>query len=297
MYAQPPTEKLFAGTVHADGNTSVEDVRKFVAIEPTIVEYVKMGVSLPLHADDAKRVFSNQIDLIDSSRKLPVEQIDSCFVVHGILQTGLLVVGVAVRMTAPPTRFVCEGEDSKGNAAIMHYGSLDPFHYLAEAYTFQMVLQQRYMLINERLRNIVIDENMTVPEEPVPVSSYVAEANKVLEALTVPKFVAKDAIARPAPKPAMPSISPFRRFARPMVLERGIPLTIKLVTQDQDAHDSLLRSVSWNDQLSPKLYNVGRMNLTLELYGFELLSSWNKYFGENAKNAALLEHIDIPGAR
>lgn len=152
-----------------------------------VIEYVTWTVNLPLLDSEIGSTFGNEIDVLQNPKSvIGVDAVDSSFVVNGILQTDMLVMGFGVHAFGEPQAFTTIGNsisalqtspaspppvssdvwtanDLASNSlnaptqnapikpAIMEWGVADweAMWHLLNAYQFQWRMQQRYLLINE----------------------------------------------------------------------------------------------------------------------------------------------------
>jgi len=151
-----------------------------------VIEYVTWTVPLPLSDDQIESTFGNEIDVLQNPKAVSgVASVDSSFVVNGILQTDMFVIGFGIHAFGEPMSFsqignsvasagtqtaplvspdVFSANDALNGAlsgvlgvtagiepAQMEWGFADwqAMWHLVNAYQFQWKFQQRHLLINE----------------------------------------------------------------------------------------------------------------------------------------------------
>jgi len=147
-----------------------------------VIEYVTWTVNLPLLDTEIGATFGDEIDVLQNPKSvIGVDAVDSSFVINGILQTDMLVMGFGLHAFGEPQSFTTIGNAVPASAAptappvspdvftandlangslgpvsgidpaIMEWGVADweAMWHLLNAYQFQWRMQQRYLLINE----------------------------------------------------------------------------------------------------------------------------------------------------
>jgi hypothetical protein len=272
---------------------SPEIVERALKGRAPCVEYTDLTIALPL--TKPSEPFGDEIDFVQSRQLLVpgVALSDSSFVVNGILQVDLLVVGYAMRLRMSPTRFLVDGLTSDGRRAHLRFGGADALAHLMGAYQFAMTAMQRIRLVQEPLMNVAVIDMPTddlAADGAVPVSGYVDEVNKEL-ADSVPKFLPTSTAVTPVrDRPRV--MAAQHRFAKPVLLRQGIPLWAGLHLANSHEQKLLWNAVSCNLQSDPALYHGGTVGICFELYGFEMHGPVMKVVREKG----LGDKIEVVGA-
>jgi len=147
-----------------------------------VIEYVTWTVDLPVANADVTATFGDEIDILQNPKSVPgVEQVDSSFVINGLLQVDMLVIGFGFHGFAEPQQGSQIGnycsiaptagampnspdaysladvaglglpEGASITPAILEWGvdAQNALWHLVNGYQFQWIMQQRYLLINE----------------------------------------------------------------------------------------------------------------------------------------------------
>jgi len=315
-----PTESpnRLIGMGQAPTNDNIQAVLQCGFTQVPVIEYVTWTVDLPVPDTAIPGTFGEQIDLLQNPKAVAgVTDVDSSFVMNGILQVDMLVIGFGVHIFAEPAMgtqignymnnrslltsgslpispdAMCVGDASVLN--LPYGGTLTPAElewgvcaqeaawHLANAYQFQWILQQRFLLFNELAADVAYfgsySEAMGAGSSQQAFQRYVNRVNNKYAALGDPGIflpVSAQRIGLAAtsasagtpvyhPTRAYDTIdvtygglrvqglgtvtNPFRRLPKPVLLERGIPIGMLLQAQDQYHLTQFQNYISQTDQL------------------------------------------------
>jgi len=185
-----------------------------------VIEYVTWTFELPLLDTEIQSTFGDEIDILQNPKSVTgITSVDSSFVINGILQVDMLVVGFGIHMFGEPLAFTQIGnamigppsagtppivssdvwtlldassgalgafaKASAGNVvpAEMEWGVADweALWHMANAYQFQWIMQQRYLLINELAADVSYfgpyADAVAAGTSEVPIAPYVKQMN------------------------------------------------------------------------------------------------------------------------
>ncbi len=298
-----------------------------------VIEYVTWTIDLPVYDGCIDGTFGDEIDVLQNPKAVPgVEDVDSSFVINGILQVDMLVIGFGVHGFAEPQNGTQIGNyvsprslispsaipsspdafttnDIAGlgivdgqtiTPALLEWGvcAQNALWHLMNAYQFQWIMQQRYLLINELAADVAYfgsyAEAVAAGSSSQAFQRYVNRVNNkyssapisdpgVFLPITSQRIgTASASAAGPAntgvfhPTRAYDQLDvtwgglrvqgmtgmlhPFRTLFKPVLLERGIPIGMVLRAQDEYHQDLMKTYLSNND-------HVGSGTVTLETVG------------------------------
>jgi len=284
-YVAPSKDRL-AGRGATPSEIGEEDVKRLLSQPSPIIEYVRWSMSLPIkEADD---LFCDQIYFTVNNRSVRgVDSVDSSFISNAVLQTDILGFGYEVLVDGDPTCFSCT--DTRGQVLEWGKPTWDAARALVRGYAFQATVAQRYMLVNDPLADVarVGSRREPVQEGLGSPTSYVDRANAKLEACA-----ACDRPTRsfgPSAINLVPMVSDSKYldsgsgepvlFARPVLLEKGMPFSSQLVVSDAGQQAQLRRAV----KNEGGAFKGGDLTIEFRLRGFEIWGPWKEYLVAHAK--------------
>jgi hypothetical protein len=265
-----------------------------------VIEYVTWTVDLPVANANIDGTFGDEIDILQNPKAVPgVEDVDSSFVINGLLQVDMLVVGFGIHGFAEPQNGTQIG-NYVNNSSLLVDGSLpnspDAFTsldvaglglpggatmtpaelewgvcaqnalwHLMNAYQFQWIMQQRYLLINELAADVAYfgsyAEAVGAGSSQQAFQRYVNRVNAKLTKIGDPGVFLPISSQRVGSTSNTPGtgvfhptraydlmdvtwgglrvqgmtgmLQPFRKLFKPVLLERGIPIGMLLRVQDE----------------------------------------------------------------
>jgi hypothetical protein len=264
-----------------------------------VIEYVTWTVDLPVPNEDVQATFGDEIDVLQNPKSVPgVTDVDSSFVINGILQVDMLVIGFGVHGFAEPQNgtqignyvnpapttgaipispdaFTQNDVATLGLAdgqtitpALLEWGvcAQNALWHLMNAYQFQWIMQQRFLLINELAADVAYfgsyAEAVAAGSSQQAFQRYVNRVNNKYANLGDPgAFLPISAqrigsVTGPVPGQGVfhptraydtmdvtygglrvqgmtGTLQPFRKLFKPVLLERGIPVGMVLRVQDE----------------------------------------------------------------
>jgi hypothetical protein len=118
MQERPDNVTRAIGLGQSPSDTAFEQVARCAFTQVPVIEYVTWSVPLPLSDDQLESTFGEEIDVLTSSKSVEgVASVDSSFVVNGILQTSMFVVGFGVHIFGEPLSFSQIGNSAPVGAA------------------------------------------------------------------------------------------------------------------------------------------------------------------------------------
>jgi len=280
----------------------VESVMTCGFTQVPVIEYVTWTVDLPVANTNIEGTFGDEIDILQNPKAVPgVTNVDSSFVINGLLQVDMLVIGFGVHAFAEPQNGTQIGNyvspvsglvsgllpnspdaftvgDVAGlglpggatmTPAELEWGvcAQNALWHMLNAYQFQWIMQQRYLLINELAADVAYfgayADLVGAGSSQQAFQRYVKRVNDRLAALGDPGVFLPINSQRIGavtttggifhPTRAYDTIDvtygglgvqgrtgccmPFRKLFKPVLLERGIPVGMLLRAQD-DYHQT-----------------------------------------------------------
>jgi hypothetical protein len=205
-----------SGAVGVSGcDKSFEDTAKCAFSQVPVIEYVTWTVPLPLTDEQLQQTFGDEIDVLQNPKSVSgVASVDSSFVVNGILQTDMFVVGFGIHVFGEPMSFSQIGNSIPAasvassppvspdvfTANDLAHGALGPtsgispaqlewgfadWHamwHLVNAYQFNWRFMQRHYLIQELAADVSYfgpyAEGVGMGTSDATIQQYVAQVNK-----------------------------------------------------------------------------------------------------------------------
>lgn len=278
-----------------------------------VIEYVTWTIDLPVADGFIDGTFGDEIDVLQNPKAVPgVQEVDSSFVINGILQVDMLVIGFGLHGFAEPQQGTQIGnyvnyqpgvglipnspdaftsEDVAG-LGLADGGTMTPAElewgvcaqnalwHLMNAYQFQWIMQQRYLLINELAADVSYfgsyAEAVAAGSSQQAFQRYVNRVNNKYGSPPIgdpgtflPINSQRIGSVSPAgagvfhPTRAYDSLDvtygglrtqgmtgmlqPFRKLFKPVLLERGIPIGMVLKAQDSYHQELMQQYLSNND--------------------------------------------------
>lgn len=296
-----------------------------------VIEYVTWTVNTPLTDSQITSTFGDEIDVLQSPKQgglAGVDQIDSSFIVNSILQVNMLAVGYGMHFFGEPQSFTQVGNALSPMSATATaspvspdvwtlndlqvlglptgatyypavlewgYATWEALWHMANAYQFQWVMNQRYLLINELAADTCYfgpyAEAVAAGTSEVAVQQFARQANNRYRAQGgssefVPVNARRIGSVNGSPLPSgatgntglfhptrdfdlapvthgglrnqggLACCQPFRKLIRPVLLEQGIPIGMKLVVQDAVHQAQMQRYLSISEAQGGTLANV-----------------------------------------
>jgi hypothetical protein len=285
-----------------------------------VIEYVTWTVNLPVFDGAIDGTFGDEIDVLQNPKSVPgVTDVDSSFVINGILQVDMLVIGFGVHGFAEPQQGTQIGNyvnprstiapgaipnspdvfttlDVPGlglgvgatmTPALLEWGvcAQNALWHLMNAYQFQWIMQQRYLLINELAADVAYfgsyAEAVAAGSSSQAFQRYVNRVNGTYSSPpisdpgvflpitsqrigSVSAPVAGQGVFHPTRAYDQLDVTwgglrvqgmtgmlhPFRKLFKPVLLERGIPIGMVLRAQDE-YHQDLMKSYLSNNDHNP----------------------------------------------
>jgi hypothetical protein len=273
-----------------------------------VIEYVTWTVDLPVPDTAIDGTFGDEIDVLQNPKAVPgVTDVDSSFVINGILQVDMLVIGFGIHGFAEPTNGTQIGNyiNPAPTAGAVNpspdaytqndviYGALgtdigtggvagataitpsliewgvcaqNALWHLMNAYQFQWIMQQRYLLINELAADVAYfgsyAEAVGAGSSSEAFQRIANRVNTKYASLGAPgafvpvnftrfgsRTVGGDNVGVFHPTRAYDQlditwgglrvqgmtgmVQPFRKLFKPVLLEKGIPIGMLLRVQDE----------------------------------------------------------------
>jgi hypothetical protein len=277
-----------------------------------VIEYVTWTVDLPVADGFIDGTFGDEIDVLQNPKTVPgVTSVDSSFVINGILQVDMLVIGFGVHGFAEPQNGTQIGnyftpsssagagavpispdaftsadatallpEGSTMTPALLEWGvdAQNALWHLMNAYQFQWIMQQRYLLINELAADVAYfgsyAEAVAAGSSSQAFQRYVNRVNNKYQSAPISDpgvFLPINAqrIGAVTPNSGVfhptraydqidttlgglrvqgmtGALQPFRKLFKPVLLERGIPIGMVLKAQDE-YHQALMQQYLSNN--------------------------------------------------
>jgi hypothetical protein len=280
-----------------------------------VIEYVTWTIDLPVADGFIDGTFGDEIDVLQNPKAVPgVQDVDSSFVINGILQVDMLVIGFGVHGFAEPQQGTQIGNyvdyqpgvgaipnspDSFTTAdlgglglpggteptqtitpALLEWGvcAQNALWHLMNAYQFQWIMQQRYLLISELAADVAYfgsyAEAVAAGSSQQAFQRYVNRVNKKynsspisdpgtflpISSQRVGAVTANTGVFHPTRaydeldvtygglrvQGMTGTLQPFRKLFKPVLLERGIPIGMVLKAQDE-YHQSLMKQYLSNN--------------------------------------------------
>jgi hypothetical protein len=309
---QTPTDTI-ASSVLSCGFTQVP-----------VIEYVTWTVDLPVSDANLEATFGDEIDVLQNPKSVPgVASVDSSFVINGILQVDMLVIGFGIHGFAEPQNGTQIGnyinpapsaaavnvspdaftQNDVVNGALgtdigtggvagattiipaeLEWGvcAQNALWHLMNAYQFQWVMQQRYLLINELAADVAYFGSYAEADgagsSQEAFQRLVRRANNHYSTLGAPgafvpvnatrigsRTVSGENVGVFHPTRAYDlldvtygglrvqgmtgMIQPFRKLFKPVLLEKGIPIGMLLKAQDEYHQMLMTQYMSQTDSL------------------------------------------------
>jgi hypothetical protein len=272
-----------------------------------VIEYVTWTVDLPVPDADIEGTFGDEIDVLQNPKAVPgVTNVDSSFVINGILQVDMLVIGFGLHAFAEPQQGTQIGNyvdpapaanaipvspdaytiDDLGNLGLAGGATITPAElewgvaaqnaiwHLVNAYQFQWIMQQRYLLINELAADVAYfgsyAEAVGAGSSQEAFQRFVKRVNTKyqsqgatgaflpINSQRIGSVTTGGATSAGVYHPTRAydlmdvtwgglrvqgmtgMLQPFRKLFKPVLLERGIPIGMVLRAQD-DYHQTLMQ--------------------------------------------------------
>jgi hypothetical protein len=299
---QAPSDGLFQNLIQT-GFTQVP-----------VIEYVTWTANVPLSDTQINATFGDEIDVLQNPKTVPgIDSVDSSFVINGLLQTDMIVLGFGIHLFGEPTAFESIGNavntpgapisppgspdvgtlndvqalglpsGSTSTPALLEWGKADwnALWHMANAYQFVWVMQQRYQLINELVADVCYFGPYTEGEgfgtSETDVQQYARQVNNRYRSLAAgqifqPVNYRRIGSVNTGPAGSSGNVGvfhptrdfdlvpvsygglrlqgaggccvPFRKLVRPVLLEKGIPIGMKLIVQDAFHQQQMQRYLS-----------------------------------------------------
>jgi hypothetical protein len=288
-----------------------------------VIEYVTWTVDLPVADTAIAGTFGDEIDVLQNPKAVPgVTSVDSSFVINGILQVDMLVIGFGVHGFAEPQNGTQIGNYATPATTVAAANPISPdalttqqaailttagitmtpaelewgvcaqnaLWHLMNAYQFQWIMQQRYLLINELAADVAYfgsyAEAVGAGSSQQAFQRYVNRVNKhyaamgdlgVFLPINAQRIGSVTTAAPPSQDVFHPtraydeidvtygglrvqgmtgSLQPFRKLFKPVLLEAGLPIGMVLKAQD-DYHQELMQQyLSQSDSIGGTLHTL-----------------------------------------
>lgn len=293
-----------------------------------VIEYVTWTIDLPVADGFIDGTFGDEIDVLQNPKAVPgVQDVDSSFVINGILQVDMLVIGFGVHGFAEPQNgtqignyvdyqpgvgaipnspdsFTTADVDGLGIAvgqtmtpALLEWGvcAQNALWHLMNAYQFQWIMQQRYLLINELAADVAYfgsyAEAVAAGSSQQAFQRYVDRVNQKygsapigdpgtflpINSQRIGSVTPNTGVFHPTRaydtldvtygglrvQGMTGSLQPFRKLFKPVLLERGIPIGMVLKAQDE-YHQTLMKQyLSNNDHGSGTTHTLMPISSTV----------------------------------
>lgn len=280
-----------------------------------VIEYVTWTIDLPVADGFIDGTFGDEIDVLQNPKAVPgVQDVDSSFVINGILQVDMLVIGFGVHGFAEPQNGTQIGnyvdyqpgvgaipnspdafteadvaglgiaEGQTMTPALLEWGvcAQNALWHLMNAYQFQWIMQQRYLLISELAADVAYfgsyAEAVAAGSSQQAFQRYVNRVNRKYNSSPISDpgtFLPISSqrigsVTGPTPGQGVfhPTraydeldvtygglrvqgmtgmLQPFRKLFKPVLLERGIPIGMVLKAQDEYHQNLMKQYLSNND--------------------------------------------------
>jgi hypothetical protein len=378
-----------------------------------VVEYVTWTTALPVSDTSIEATFGDEIDFYQSSKSVPgVDSVDSSFIQGGTLQVDMLAVGFGLHAFGEPLAFSQIGNaispppapntqapvspdvftandqasaigiPSAGfSPAVFEWGVCDweAIWHLVNAYQFQWIMQQRYLLINELAADVSYfgsyADASAAGTSDIPIQGYVRQTNDryrdqccgtgagIFAPVNARRVGSVNVVTGGTTGGVGPTggtggagvfhptrdydlapttwgglrvqggqgcCMPYRKFIRPVLLEKGIPIGAFLRAQDQYHLTQMQKFMSISESVGGNFANVaydanivdpargiqeltldqggnqfasqsvqtnrvifkgGVMKLAFLLKGFEVWGAWKQYLCGNACNQIYMPSV------
>jgi len=299
------------GAMPDAGGSIADAVFQIGFTQVPVIEYVTWTTNVPLTDIEIEQTFGDEIDVLQNPKSVQgIDSVDSSFVMNGILQVDMLVIGFGLHAFGEPLSFsqninfltplptpnsrtpvspdVFTQNDVQAlglagvstppvsynlNPAEFEWGVADweALWHLVNAYQFQWIMQQRYLLINELAADVSYfgpyAEAEAAGTSDVPLQPYVRSANNryrakggggvavpincrrvgsVNGATGITGLTGNVGVFHPTRDFDLVPVTwggirnqggaaccmPFRKLIRPVLLEKGIPIGMLLRVQD-----------------------------------------------------------------
>jgi hypothetical protein len=313
------------GLGQAPSDNVVNSVLSCGFTQVPVIEYVTWTLDLPVPDAAIDATFGDEIDVLQNPKSVAgVEDVDSSFVINGILQVDMLVIGFGVHGFAEPTNGAQIGNyvnpaptagavnpspdsytqndvingalgadigtggvagSSTITPAVLEWGvcAQNALWHLMNAYQFQWIMQQRYLLINElaadvayfgsyaeavaagsssaafqRLVRRVNNKyaSLGAPGAFLPINAQrigstttLTTTNKGMFHPTRAYDLLDETIGGLRAQGMNGMLQPFRKLFKPVLLEKGIPIGMLLRQQDQYHATLMQQYLSQSDSL------------------------------------------------
>jgi hypothetical protein len=319
---QNPGRMIGLGQVPSDN--VVSSVLSCGFTQVPVIEYVTWTVDLPVSDANVEATFGDEIDVLQNPKSVPgVASVDSSFVINGILQVDMLVIGfgvhgfaepqngtqignyvnpapVAGQVTPSPDSFTLNDvtNGALGTAVAAGTTTITPAElevgvcsqnalwHLMNAYQFQWIMQQRYLLINELAADVAYfgsyAEAVGAGSSQEAFQRWVRRANdhyqtqlgapgaflpinaQRVSSITKPPVTGVNVgVFHPTRAYDLMDttwgglrvqgmtgmIQPFRKLFKPVLLEKGIPIGMLLKVQDEYHQLLMQQYLSQTDSL------------------------------------------------
>jgi hypothetical protein len=326
-FAREQNPGRMVGLGQAPTDNVVSSVLSCGFTQVPVIEYVTWTIDLPVPDIAIPGTFGDEIDVLQNPKAVAgVEAVDSSFVINGILQVDMLVIGFGIHGFAEPQNGTqignyvnpapaagalpvspdaftqndvfngALGPSLSGDApaatitpAELEWGvcAQNALWHLMNAYQFQWIMQQRYLLINELAADVAYfgsyAEAVGAGSSSQAFQRYVNRVNTKYNALGAPgaflpvnaqrvSSVGPGGALNPAsnvgvfhPTRAYDQldvtygglrvqgmtgmIQPFRKLFKPVLLEKGIPIGMLLKAQDDYHQTEMQKYLSQTDSL------------------------------------------------
>jgi hypothetical protein len=301
-----------------------------------VIEYVTWTIDLPVPDSAIPGTFGDEIDVLQNPKAVAgVEAVDSSFVINGILQVDMLVIGFGIHGFAEPQNgtqignyvvpapgadavpvspdaytlndvnngalgasFTGEEPSATITPAELEWGvcAQNALWHLMNAYQFQWIMQQRYLLINELAADVAYfgsyAEAVGAGSSSQAFQRYVNRVNTKyaqLQGAGAGAFIPINAqrVASVGPGGTLSPganvgvfhptraydqldvtygglrvqgmtgmIQPFRKLFKPVLLEKGIPIGMLLRAQDDYHQTEMQKYLSQTDTLGGSVSTI-----------------------------------------
>jgi hypothetical protein len=291
-----------------------------------VIEYVTWTTQVPLTDTEVSGTFGDEIDVLQNAKSVPgIDSVDSSFVQNGTLQVDMLTVGFGLHAFGEPLQLSIPGNamlplPAAGTAPIVSpdvftqndliHGAMGPtsgilpadlewggadwnaIWHLVNAYQFQWIMQQRYLLIDELAADVSYfgpyAEAIASGTSDVIGQQYVRQTNnryrsKAGGGIFVPTNARRvGSVTSSAPGAVNAAVMhptrdfdlipatwgglrnqgaagccmPFRKLPKPVLLEKGIPIGMLLRVQDTYHQAQMQRYLSISEEQGGNLAQV-----------------------------------------
>jgi hypothetical protein len=264
-----------------------------------VLEYSKLRFNLPLNEETVDQYFGTEIDLLGFNIDTEEVKAEGSFMLNGILQADMIATGYELTIDGDSICFSCEDQ----SANILEWGkpTWDAARYLLRGYSMQMRVYHRILLVNEPLIEVARLGSVREPVQKIDgwTKPYIDSINSRYSD-KCRKCGSVGGKARSFGKSVrslveMTSDSHYlengeagvRKFPRPVLLEKGIPVDARLIVDDQSMQDKMRNALLDN----AFTFKGGSLTIGFNLCGVEVWGPWKNFLQQRTTN----EQLCIPG--